>query len=150
MTRYLLNTNIISAVTHISPNPAIISWLTARKDTELFISALTIAEIRKGIDALPQGRKRAALDDWFNGSEGPLALFAGRILAFDVIAALHWAKLMVEGKAAGRPRSALDMIIAATALAHDCVIVTVNSRDFDLLDYLNPMDDDGLSRKWPL
>ena len=87
----------------------------------------------------PRGKKRDALDAWFAGSEGPQSLFAGRILAFDDKAGLIWARLMAEGKAAGRPRSALDMIIAASAGANDCVIVTDNEKDFAGLEFINPM-----------
>jgi predicted nucleic acid-binding protein len=69
----------------------------------------------------------------------PAALFAGRILPFDAEAALIWARLMAEGASTGRPRSALDMIIAATALAGGCAIVTDNERDFAGLDPVNPL-----------
>ena len=85
------------------------------------------------------GKKRDQLETWFWGSEGPQALFAGRILAFDEKAALHWADLIAEGTAKGRPRSVLDMIIAAIALANDCVVVTANEKDFAELPILNPM-----------
>jgi toxin FitB len=87
----------------------------------------------------PRGKKRNALDAWFAGSEGPQALFAGRVLPFDEQAALLWARLMAEGKAAGRPRNALDMIIASIAGAHDCIVVTANERDFMGLTILNPL-----------
>jgi predicted nucleic acid-binding protein len=79
------------------------------------------------------------LDKWFSGSEGPQALFAGRILSFDAKAGLIWAQLMAEGKAAGRPRSALDMIIAAVAGANECVVVTDNEKDFAGLQIVNPI-----------
>ncbi len=85
------------------------------------------------------GRDARVLDAWFSGLEGPQALFAGRILAFDERAALVWARLMAESKAAGRPRSALDMIIAAVALAHECIVVTGNEKDFAGLQIVNPM-----------
>ena len=67
------------------------------------------------------------------------ALFAGRVLPFDETAALIWARLMAEGTAAGQPRSALDMIIAAVAEANDCVMVTDNGRDFAGLEIVNPL-----------
>lgn len=139
MTRYLLDTNIISNIVKPQPSAALIAWMSAQQDDDLFISALTIAEIRRGILEKPRGKKRDALEAWFAGSEGPQALFAGRVLAFDERAALIWARLMAEGKAAGRPRSALDMIIAAIAGANDCVVVTDNERDFVGLQVLNPM-----------
>ncbi len=139
MTRYLLDTNIISNVTRPEPSAPLLSWLSAQPDANLFIASLTLAEIRRGILDLPPGRKRDSLDAWFSGPEGPPALFAGRTLPFDAPAALLWAHLMAEGRAAGRPRSALDMIIAATAAAHDCTVATDNERDFAGLPILNPL-----------
>jgi predicted nucleic acid-binding protein len=106
---------------------------------DLFIASLTVAEIRRGILEKPRGKKRDALDAWFSGPEGPQALFAERILPFDDKAGLVWARLMAEGKAAGRPRSGLDMIIAAVAGSNDCVVVTDNERDFVGLQIVNPM-----------
>ena len=139
MTRYLLDTNILSNLVKPQPSASLMEWMAAQPDEDLFISALTVAEIRRGILEKPRGRKRDALEAWFAGPEGPPALFAGRVLAFDDQAALIWARLMAEGKAAGRPRSALDMIIAAVAGANDCVVVTDNERDFVGLQIFNPM-----------
>lgn len=141
MTRYLLDTNIISNVVKPQPSEALLAWMAARQDEDLFIASLTLAEIRRGILEKPKGRKRDALEAWFSGPEGPQALFAGRILGFDDKAALLWARLMAEGKAAGQPRSALDMIVAAVAGANGCVVVTDNEKDFAGLQILNPMRD---------
>ena len=105
----------------------------------LFVSALTIAEIRRGILEKPAGRKRDQLEAWFSGPEGPSALFAGRVLSFDEKAGMVWARLMTEGKTKGRPRSALDTIIAATAEANDCIVVTDNEKDFIDVQILNPI-----------
>jgi predicted nucleic acid-binding protein len=139
VTRYLLDTNIISNVIKPEPSQALLSWLEAQADDYLFIASLTLAEIRRGILAKAAGRKRDALDRWFSGPEGPQALFAGRILAFDEAAALIWAKLMADGKAAGRPRSPLDMIIASTAAANNCIVVTDNERDYGDVELINPL-----------
>lgn len=139
MTRYLLDTNIISNIVKPTPSEYLMEWMAAQQDEDLFIASLTIAEIRRGILEKPRGKKREALDAWFSGPEGPQELFAGRILSFDDKAALIWARLMAEGKAAGRPRSALDMIIAAVAGANDCVVVTDNGKDFDGIQLINPL-----------
>ena len=106
---------------------------------DLFISSLTIAEIRRGVLEAPAGRKRDQLQAWFVSPEGPSALFAGRVLPFDEAAGLVWARLMAEGTANGRPRNALDTIIAATAEANDCVVVTDNERDFADVAFINPL-----------
>ena len=139
MTRYLLDTNIISNATKPNPSPALLAWMADRVDNDLFISALTVAEIRRGLLEKPAGKKRALLEAWFAGPEGPQALFTGRVLPFDEKAALVWARLMADGTVKGRPRSALDMVIAAVAEANGCVVVTDNERDFAGLKFVNPL-----------
>lgn len=139
MTRYLLDTNIISNIVKPQPSESLLAWMAAQRDEDLFIASLTLAEIQRGILEKPHGKRRDALDGWFSGPEGPQALFAGRILPFDDRAALIWAQLMADGKSAGRPRSGLDMIIAAVALANECAVVTDNERDFVGLDIVNPL-----------
>ena len=139
MTRYLLDTNIISNIVKPKPSDSLLAWMAAQRDVDLFIASLTVAEIRRGILEKPRGKKRDALDAWFSGPEGPQALFAGRILPFDDKAGLVWARLMAEAKAAGCPRGGLDMIIAAVAGSNDCVVVTDNERDFVGLQIVNPM-----------
>jgi predicted nucleic acid-binding protein len=137
VTRYLLDTNIISNVVKPQPSESLLSWMSMQRDEDLFIASLTVAEIRRGILEKPRGKKRDALDQWFSGPEGPQALFAGRILSFDDKAGLIWARLMAEGKTAGKPRSVLDMIIAAVAGANECVVVTDNEKDFVGLKAVN-------------
>ena len=139
MTRYLLDTNIISNVVKPRPSDALLSWMSIQRDEDLFITSLTVAEIRRGILEKPRGKKRDLLDLWFSGPEGPQALFAGRILPFDDKAALVWARLMAQGKTAGKPRSGLDTIIAAVAVANDCVVVTDNEKDFAGIEVFNPV-----------
>src|SRR4051812_27369654 len=113
--------------------------MSEQVDEELFISSLTVAEIRRGILEKPAGKKRRELESWFSGPEGPQALFAGRVLPFDEKAGLVWARLMSEGTTKGRPRRPLDMIIAAVAEVNHCVVVTENERDFAGLKIVNPM-----------
>jgi predicted nucleic acid-binding protein len=108
-------------------------------DNDLFIPALTVGEIRRGLLEKSAGKKRALLEAWFVGPEGPQALFAGRVLAFDEKASLIWARLMADGTARGRPLSALDMIIAAIAEVNGCVVVTDNEKDFTGLKFVNPL-----------
>ena len=139
MTRYLLDTNIISNVIKPEPSQGLLEWLKRREDNDIYIASLTVAEIQRGILEKPRGRKRTALDAWFVGPEGPQVLFAGRILPFDEKAGLLWARLMADGTATGQPRSGLDMIIASIAGANNCVIVTDNERDFSGLEIVNPL-----------
>lgn len=139
MTRYVLDTNIISQVTKTAPSPSLLAWMAEQADDDLFITSLTVGEIRRGVLEMPTGRKRDRLQAWFQGPDGPPALFAGRVLPFDEKAALAWARLMAEGTAKGRPRSALDTIIAAIAQANDGVVVTDNEKDFADVAVLNPL-----------
>lgn len=141
MTRYLLDTSIIGNVIKPEPSRSLLTWMGKQKDQDLFISALTIAEIHRGILEKPKGRKREALNAWFAGPEGPQALFAGRVLSFDEKAGLIWARLMADARTKGRPRSALDTIIAAVAAAYDCVVVTDNEKEFFDIEIANPIRD---------
>jgi predicted nucleic acid-binding protein len=137
--RYLLDTNIISNITKPVPSEPLMAWMAGQIDENLFVASLTVAEIRRGILEKPAGRKRDRLDAWFSGPEGPSALFAGRVLPFDEKAGLIWARLMALGTAKGKPRSALDTIIAAIAEANDCIVVTDNEKDFADIKILNPL-----------
>ena len=143
MTRYLLDTNIVSEFTKPIPAASLREWMAAQAPDSVFIASLTIAEIQKGILQLPEGRKRARLASWFAGPGGPQTFFAERILAFDEHAALIWGRLMAEGKGAGRPRSGLDMIVAAVAEANDCLVVTANEKDFAGVPFMNPLRPQG-------
>lgn len=139
MTRYLLDTNIISHVTKPEPSERLVSWMSRQADENLYISSLTLAEIRRGILEKPAGKKRRELERWFSGPEGPQALFADRVLPFDDKAGLVWARLMADGTAKGRPRSALDMIIASVAEVNECIVATDNEQHFQGLRYINPL-----------
>lgn len=140
MTRFLLDTNIISEALKPRPSAALAGWLQRQDDADLFIATLTLAEIWRGVLGTPAGRRRNELKTWFAGPQGPQALFRGRVLSFDAVAAIEWGRLIAEGQAAGQPRSPLDMLIAATAAAHRCTVVTANERHFrDAVAFLNPL-----------
>jgi len=139
VTRYLLDTNILSDITKPAPSERLVAWMSEQPDEDLFIASLTVAEVWRGVLEKPAGKKREQLQHWFAGPEGPQSLFAGRVLPFDEKASLIWARLMAAGTKAGRPRSALDMIIAAVAEAHDCTLVTANEKDFAGLKIVNPL-----------
>jgi predicted nucleic acid-binding protein len=139
VTRYLLDTNIISNVTKLAPSETLIAWMAKQADEDLFISSLTVAEILRGVLEKPAGKKREQLERWFAGREGPQAIFAGRVLPFDEKAGLIWARLMALGTETRQPRSPLDMIIAAIAEANDCIVVTDNQKHFGGVKSINPL-----------
>lgn len=138
---YLLDTNVVSEAVKPRPSSTLLDWLGSQPDNALHISTLTVAEVRRGILEKEPGRRRRELEAWFAGPEGPQALFAGRVLAFNERAALEWARLMADGTSAGRPRSAIDMIIAAVAVAHGLTVATANERHFRDTDvpWINPL-----------
>lgn len=136
MTRYLLDTNILSNSTKLVPSQVLNDWIAQQQDDQLFISSWTLAELRRGVLDKPIGKKRTILEEWFAGVQ---SWFAGRVLPFDQQAALIWARLMHEGVATGKPRSAIDMIIAAIAEANHCMLVTDNERHFPGIHIVNPL-----------
>ncbi len=137
--RYLLDTNIISNLIRPKPSESLVTWMAEQNDENLFITSLTVAEIRRGVLEKPAGKKRDQLESWFSGPEGPQAVFFGRVLPFDERAGLAWARLMAEGKVKGRPRSAFDTIVAAVAQVNACIVVTDNEKDFAGISILNPL-----------
>ncbi len=140
MTRYLLDTNIVSDAAKPRPSASLSDWMSRQYDDALFISAHSLGEIWFGIVRLPPGRRREGLSAWFQGPVGPPLSFAGRIFPYDDPVALRWAEIIAEAQAAGRSRDPWDMIIAATALVNDCVLVTDNERDFEgVVEVINPV-----------
>jgi toxin FitB len=137
--RYLLDTNVISNLVKPRPSASLVAWMADQADEDLFISSLTVAEIRRGVLQKPAGKRRDELESWFSGPDGPQSLFAGRILSFDEKAALAWGRFMANGKSGGQPRSALDTIIAAVAAVNGCIVVTDNEKHFADVETLNPL-----------
>jgi predicted nucleic acid-binding protein len=132
---YLLDTNVLSELRRKAPNSGVVDWLAQRPSAALYLSVLTLGELRKGVEGVSDLSRRADLLDWLE-SELP-AFFAGRILAVDAQVADRWGRMMA---AAGRPVPAIDSLIGATAAHYGLSLVTRNARDFtDLgLDVINP------------
>jgi predicted nucleic acid-binding protein len=125
---YLVDTNVLSELRRKSPHPAVTGWFENRPALTLYLSVLTIGEIRKGIEKLPASSRQLALRDWLQ-VDLP-AFFAGRILSIDANVADRWGRLVA---AAGRPIAAIDSLLAATAIEHDLTLVTRNIKDFQPL-----------------
>jgi toxin FitB len=139
VSRYLLDTNIISNPLKPLPSAPLVVWLADQADEDLYTTSLNLAEIWDGILELPSGKRRRALEEWFSGPRGPLTFFGNRILSFDVECALVWGKLMSEGMKVGRPRDPVDIIVAAVAEANNCILVTDNEKHFAGIRFINPM-----------
>ncbi len=135
---FLLDTNVISEWTKARPNPGVVDWLAEADEDRIFISAVTIAEIRYGIDRLAPGKRRDHLNSWL--TDDLPARFEDRILPVDAHVGDYWGRVMARGQAAGRPVGIMDAFIAATAQRHDMNLVTRNIADFTglSLSLINP------------
>lgn len=128
MSGYLLDTNCISELVRSRPEQRVLEWMAAADESLLFLSVLTLGEIRKGVAGLPQGRRQTQLEAWL---ELDLQVrFSGRILAVDGPIADRWGWMAAEAKRKGLALSAIDGLLAATALHHNLTIVSRNIRDF--------------------
>ena|ERR1700674_3599205 len=128
MTGFLLDTNCISELFRLTPDPRVTAWIEAAEESLLYLSVLTLGEIRKGLAALPQGKRRSRLESWLEVEL--LARFSGRILSIDAAVADRWGLLAAVAKIKGKPLSAIDGLLAATAIHHNLTIVSRNAGDF--------------------
>ena len=135
---FLLDTTVVSEWVKPRPDPSVIEWLAAVDEDRVFLSVVTLAELRYGIVRLPAGRRRRRLQDWLQGEL--TQRFEGRILPVDRETALAWGDVTAECAAVGRPIAAMDALIAATARVNDLGLVTRNATDFEatLIPIQNP------------
>ena len=126
---FLLDTNVLSETMKPRPAAAIASWMRAQPVRSLFTAALCQAEILAGIAVLPTSRRRAELEAIAQAIFGQD--FEGRVLPFDADAASAYAELFAARRQAGRPIEMPDLIVAATARAHDAAIVTRDRSGFE-------------------
>jgi hypothetical protein len=132
---YLLDTNVISELVRPKPSKAVLAWFENIPSEALHISVLTLGEIRKGVEHMPDGARREKLRLWL---EHELAdWFGTRILPVDLPMAGRWGRLIAQ---MGRPVPSIDSLLAATALHHELRLVTRNQKDFDYpgLEVVNP------------
>jgi hypothetical protein len=134
---FLLDTNAISEWQKPQPNRGVIAWMDATDEDRLFLSVVTLAELRYGIERMTVGGRRRRYEQWLE-YELPLR-FEGRILSVNPTIADMWGRLVARGAAAGRPINAMDAFLAATAEVHRLTLVTRNVSHFSLLKtVLNP------------
>lgn len=132
---YLLDTNVLSELRRKTPDGSVVEWFSDRPASTLYLSVLTLGELRKGIEGVLDAKRRMALMDWLE-TDLP-GFFAGRILPVDAPVADRWGRLVA---ASGRPLPAIDSLLGATAVQHGLSMVTRNERDFAGLglDVINP------------
>jgi predicted nucleic acid-binding protein len=124
---FLLDTNVISELVKPKPEPKVTAWIDATDEDRLFLSVLTLGEIRKGVVLLPRSARRTALDVWL--SEELLFRFSDRILGVDLEVADRWGHLAGLTGAKGVQLSVIDGLLAATAIQHNLTLVTRDTSD---------------------
>ena len=137
----LLDTNVISEPWKPAPEPRVLAWLDDQVIETLFLSAVTVAELRFGIGAMPAGRRRSVLHERLE--QEVLPLFEGRVLSFDLAASQAYAELMVRARSEGRAIGKADGYIAATAASRGYTVASCDVSPFEAagVRVLNPWED---------
>ncbi len=135
---YLLDTNVVSEWLKPQPDAGVVQWLAEVDEDRVYISVITLAELRHGIERLEEGRRRRRLDEWVTDE---LSLrFESRLLSIDQSIANAWGRIVAQGEALGQPIGAMDAFIAATAQVNGLTLVTRNTVHFRqfVQEILNP------------
>jgi toxin FitB len=135
---FLLDTNVLSEPMKERPNSRVLGWLAQVNEDQVFVSVITITELRYGLERLARGKRRERLDGWLR--KDLISRFEGRILSVDLPIAEACGGLMARSESMGRPIEARDGFIAATAEVHGLTLVTRNTSDFEptLKSIINP------------
>lgn len=139
---FLLDTNVVSEWVKPYPDTGVTAWLAQADEDRVFLSVVTLAELRYGIERLPAGRRRRKLDTWLR-QEVPQR-FGKRVLPISGGIADAWGTIVARREAAGRPIDVIDALLAATCEIHDLTLITRNVRDFEGVSghIINPWDDE--------
>ena len=140
MSGFLLDTNVLCEIVRPKPHSGVVQWVEATDESLLYISVLTLGEIRKGITLLPEGRRRAALESWLD--HDLVVRFSWRILPIDLAVADRWGMLAGSKAAKNSPLPVIDGLLAATALHHNLTLVTRDSAHAAVtgVDIFNPWE----------
>ncbi len=127
MSGFLLDTNVISELIKPKPEPKVATWVDSTDESLLYLSVLTLGEIRKGIGLLPDAARRVVLEAWLDTDL--MTRFDDRILLIDHAVADRWGRLAADAALAKSPLPVIDGLLAATALDHNLTFVTRNPKD---------------------
>ncbi|HSR26632.1 MAG TPA: type II toxin-antitoxin system VapC family toxin [Candidatus Eisenbacteria bacterium] len=128
---FLLDTDVLSEWVKPRPDAGVVAWLAAVDEDQVFLSVISFAELRRGVELLPGGDRRERLANWI--ADDLTTRFHGRVLEVDRRVADAWGEMMSRSQRAGRALGAMDGFFAATARSHDLTLVTRNTRDFERL-----------------
>lgn len=136
----VLDTNVISELWKADPDPSVLAWIDAQMVETLYLSTITIAELRFGLATMPEGKRRTIYQDRLEREVLPA--FSGRILSFDLAASQAFAELMARAKQIGKIIGKADGYIAATAAARGMTVATRDISPFEAagLNVINPWD----------
>ena len=126
--RYLLDTCVISELVAREPDPGVVRWVDSVDEETLFLSSITIGEIKKGIEKLIASDRRKVLAEWLE--DELLVRFKDKVLPIDTAVMLVWGKLIADLEKQGKPMPAIDSLLAATALQGGLILATRNEDDF--------------------
>ena len=126
--RYLLDTCVISELVAVRPNQRVMEWIDSIDPEAVYLSVITIGEIRKGIEKLPDSNRKSMLREWLEGDL--LVRFRGRILPIDLDVMLVWGQMIARLELSGKKMGAMDSLIAGIALHGSLRLVTRNEGDF--------------------
>lgn len=139
--RYLLDTNVILELVKKDPNPHVLHWIDKRDETSLFLSVITFGELQKGISKLNDKARAERLQKWVD--QDLVNRFDGRILPIDLDVIFTWGRVQGISEKDGTKLPVMDCLIAATAIAHNLIVVTRNVNDIERCQasVFNPWDD---------
>ena len=129
MNGFLLDTNVISELVRRTPDPTVLKWFASLDEALIYVSVLSLGELRKGVASLPPSRRRAELDQWIESAFK--TRFGDRLLLIDATVAERWGFIAAMAKSKGIALAVIDGLLAATALHHNLAIATRNVSDFE-------------------
>lgn len=137
---YLLDTCLISELSKSKPDKKVVDWVLSENETGFYVSVLTFGELHKGIEKLPESKKKDELRVWIEGDLKDR--FQNRIISIDMRVSILWGKIQCIAEKKGKPMPAIDSLIAATGIAHDLIVVTRNVSDMEQsgVRLLNPWE----------
>ena len=126
---YLLDTCLISELSKSKPDKKVVDWVLSENETGFYVSVLTFGELHKGVEKLPESKKKDELRIWIEGELKDR--FQNRIIGIDMRVSILWSKIQCIAEKKGKPMPAIDSLIAATGIAHDLIVVTRNVSDME-------------------